>query len=473
MNNKKPVSTNLNRRDMLKYGLSLGLLGGISPGIWVSGCNSRGRKRRPNIFFITVDTLRADHLSCYGYPKSTSPHIDSFAQQATLFKHCFSHASNTWSSLASMLSGFLPHEVKIFAYMLPLEVKTLPEILLQQGYKTIGVVSNYILRKNQGYEQGFEVYDDTMNDFEIVRRGPERIAKNTTDRAIELLKESSKQQIFMWVHYQDPHGPYTPPDRFSNMFKDNEKKPRGLKLNTSLSGLGGIPSYQRLNSNNNYHHYVSQYDAEICYFDENFKRLIDEVKRLGLYDDSLIIFTADHGEDMGSHNYYFSHGENLYNSLIHVPLIIKQSKTLSGMKTNFVQQLDIIPTIFNMTDIKSELPYRGFDLFEHPQRSREIISETSTVLVANKDRSSIINDGFKLIHTYSYKKTELFDLNTDFNEEKDLFNDHKYRQRANDLFGKLKSNLEKDLLDLGDISKPKKKLSEEEIKKLKSLGYAQ
>ncbi len=170
------------------------------------------RAKFPSIILITVDTLRADHLGCYGYLRDTSPNIDQLAEEALLFKNCISHAPVTGSSFASILSGFLPHETKVLGNLpLPPEVETLPEIMQMNGYRTIAVVSNYVLRKQNGWVKGFNVYDDEMTNVERTSKHTERVAEHTTNRAIELLKQYHKNKLFMWVHYQDPHGPYTPP----------------------------------------------------------------------------------------------------------------------------------------------------------------------------------------------------------------------------------------------------------------------
>ena len=474
MENKSKLAVDLTRRDMLRYGFLGSVLAGLPPSLWLTGCNRISRKKRPNIFLISVDTLRPDHLGCYGYSRNTSGNIDLFAKDGLLFENCFSHAPNTWSSCASMLTGFLPHEAKILNPHVTLQsgVRTLPEILEQQGYTSIAVVSNYVLRKGQGFEQGFKIYDDSMNEQGMGRNIPERIAEHTTAQAIELLTRFSKDQLFMWIHYQDPHGPYTPPERYTSLFLDPDQKPRHLKLSSSLSGRGAIPSYQQLGSNRDYNYYVSQYNGEIRYVDENFQRFIDTLKNLGLYDNSLIIFTSDHGEDLGEHDYFFTHGENLYNSLIRVPLIVKYGDTLAGRRKDFVQHLDILPTIYNILDMKPDAPFRGGDLREQQQGHREIISEMNSLLVDNEFRFSIINNGLKLIYTPLYKQFQMFDLKVDINEEKNLINRPDYKGQVLDLNKRLERAIKEDPLKLKKTLKPKE-LTEEEIKNLKSLGYVQ
>jgi arylsulfatase A-like enzyme len=319
------------------------------------------------------------------------------------------------------------------------------------------VVSNYNLHKNKGYEQGFMIYDDTMDDRELVRHRPERIAEHTTDRAIELLKQFHKDQLFIWIHYQDPHGPYTPPDLFSKLFHDPDQKPRNLRVNRSMTGLRGIPLYQRLGANRDFYYYISQYDGEIRYLDKHFKRLIDALKEFGLYDDSLIIFTADHGEGMGEHNYYFAHGSYLHSSLIHVPLIIKYGKELVGRRTDFVQHIDIVPTILKILGIKTDSRFRGRDLRNHEATNREIFSEVKLLFKRGRFRFSIVLDGIKLIYVPWLKQYQLFDLKTDPHEEHNLSNDPKYRERAEDLKVRLERVRKEDFLGLRAHQRGKRK----------------
>jgi len=392
-------SRSLCRRQILKCSLYAGLTAPLSAGLWLSGCTKRSGARRPNIILITIDTLRADHLKCYGYHRDTSPNIDQFASEGMLFEKCFSHASETRPSFACIFSGFLPREVTVLKSkrLLP-SAKTIPQMLPPFEYKTIAVVSNYVLSRRWGWGARYMIYDDTLNERELVRKWPERTAKNTTDRAIELLNQFQKERFFMWIHYQDPHGPYAPPEHLRKLFwNPDSHKPRNLKLSGSKTGDGGIPSYQRLPGTLDYHYYVSQYDAEIRYADQQFKRLIDALKQLKLYDNSFIIFSSDHGEGMGEHNYYFAHGEYSYNHQTHVPLIIKHGSQLQGRRCDYVQHLDIVPTVLNVVGTVGDSRLRGYDLRQADAPEREIFA-------TSKKHQSLIHDSFKLIYAFKLKR---------------------------------------------------------------------
>jgi arylsulfatase len=459
------------RKPLLLKGLDRGIIFlGVSFVLCLSPCCSKIAPKRPAIIIITIDTLRVDHLGTYGYHRKTSPHIDQFAADALVFDNCFSHAPSTCSSIASIMSGFLPHETNVFGNQpLPSEVVTLPEILKEYGYKTVAVVSNYVLHKDKGYEQGFMIYDDTMENRELDRHVPERIAEHTTARSIELLKQFHDDQLFLWIHYQDPHGPYTPPDRYAKLFYDTNQKARNLTLNDSVSGHRGIPSYQKLGTNRDFYHYINQYDGEIRYLDEQFNRLIEALKEFGLYDDALIIVTADHGEGMGENNYYFAHGEYLYNTLLHVPLIIKFGSEPVGRRTDFVQHIDIITTIVKLLNIETNSPFRGCDLRRQQATNRGIFSEMKLPWTRGF-RLSLVLDSIKLVYTSSIKEYQLFDLRKDPYEEKNLFNDMPYQEQVEDLKVMLERICKEDFLKIRKDTM-NRKLTDEEKEKMKALGY--
>lgn len=420
---------------------------------------------KPNIILISVDTLRPGHLGCYGYKRETSSNVDNFAKEGLLFENCFSHAPETSPSCASFLSGFLPHETRVTKnnVIVHSDVPMLADILKEAGYKTYGIVSNYVLRNGQGFEQGFDIYDAQMDERELNRKNVcERIAEKTSDCVLDILRQHSGENFFLWVHYQDPHGPYTPKPPYDTMFLDHNKEPVYLKFNDSFSGKGGIPSYQRLQDNNDYHYYVSQYDGEIGYFDEHFGRLIAFLKKIHVYENSLIIFTADHGEAMGEHDCYFAHGHGLTNDLVHVPLIIRYKDMMKGRRKDFVQHLDIVPTILKFLGMKENFPYRGRNLFSNQLEPAIIFSELK------EQNFSLISGRLKLI-MYG-NKAFLFDLHEDFFEKQTLANHILYQNHLYYMVSQVKELSNEDSLGSGIIQEMPR-LTKEEKEKFRSLGY--
>ena len=268
----------------------------------------------------------------------------------------------------------------------------------------------------------------------------------------------------MWIHYQDPHGSFSPQKPYDSFFVNHGRKPLPLKFNSPSSrGKGGIPSIQRLGDHNDYHYYVAQYDGEIRYFDEHFKRLVETLKELGQYDDSLIIFTADHGEAMGEHNYFFTHGHNLDHCLLHVPLIVRYKNLSPDRRKDFVQHMDIVPTILRTTGIKIGTFYRGQDLLiQHPKPP----------VICSKRRAShtsVIVNGLKLV--VHGRNTLLFEISKDPYEKRNLARNAAYRERLADLNKQLVRLRKEDLLGLKAAKSPQ--LTNGELEKLRSLGYVE
>ncbi len=248
---------------------------------------------RPNIIFFTVDTLRADHLRLYGYPRETMPTVSAFAKSALIFDNAVVPRGSTRPSYASMLTGLYPfhHGVRSNGAVLHNDITTLPEILRKNGYHTAAFVSNFVLISElSGLSQGFDVYDDRLDDRGRDQPNIERIAAHTLNAIMEWLATEPPQPFFLFINVIDPHGPYDPPDKFRGLYPT--KKQRNLTMTQ-------IPKSQLYEGITNFYDYVNRYDAEIRYVDEIFAALVYELKNRNLWDSSLFVFTADHGESMG------------------------------------------------------------------------------------------------------------------------------------------------------------------------------
>jgi arylsulfatase len=425
-----------------------------------------------NLVLVSIDTLRADHLGVYGYARATSPHVDAFARDAVRFENAYAHSSVTRFSVASLLTGFLPHETGVTeGDHLPDEVQTMAELLRARGFATAAVVSNYVLRAKRGFDQGFDVYDDHTPGSEAGGRAwPERTADATTDRALELLEQLRlSQPFFLWVHYQDPHGPYTPPAPYRERFRDPKLPPRPLPVNEGLSGIGGIPNYQRLGGERDFHFYLSQYDGEIAYMDEQFGRLSSGLRRLGLWDASIVVFTADHGESLGERNHWFAHMEYLYGELTRVPLIVRFGDGRRGVRADRVQHADLLPTVLAAFGLPAPPGLRGHDLRVAGAPEREIFAEIELPFVRGGRRTSLVRDGFRIVHNRPAGSFELYDLTADPAETRDLAGDAAHASRLAALREALLRLEAEDRLRVGAAPAPA--LSEEERRNLEALGY--
>ena len=449
---------------LVTAGLGLGLL------LWFL---TSGRPA-PNLILITVDTLRADHLGVYGYRRATSPNVDALAKESLLYRRAFSQAPETNPSLSSLMTSHYPHETKVLRnyHQLQPGVSTLAEILQANGWRTGAVVGNYSLRRGSGFEQGFEDYDDRLEDLATPTwEGVERVASKTTAAALHWLRHHREDRFFLWVHYMDPHAPYTPPSPFNRRFANEQ--PDQVKHLPILSGLaggagnGGIPFYAQLDAQTDAHYYVSQYDGEIAFFDHGLGELIREVRTLGLLERTLVILTADHGEGMGEHDYYFNHPEFVYSELIHVPLLIRLPgrSPASREVSEPVALVDVLPTILNVLSLEVPKAIKGQNLLD-PQ-PRPIWTETYFVTT----KMAVISNGLKLIQTRD--SLSLYNLNQDFYETRDLLADGSLAdlEAAKRMREELEAIGQHDELTLGPPVKwdvlPESQL------KLKALGYVQ
>ncbi len=242
-----------------------------------------------NVVLISIDTCRADYLSCYGYSRKTTPNIDAVAAEAVLFNHAVAPVPLTLPSHGSMLTGTIPpyhgvhHNID---YRLDESNVTLAEILKQNGFTTGAVISSFVLNAQFGFAQGFDTYNDHFVQPMSSFYGNERRADEASRVAEQWLAEHQDEPFFLFLHYYDPHDAYRPPEPFAATFKDN------------------------------------LYAGEIAYVDHCINQVIEKLKKLGLYDSTLIIITSDHGEGLDEH-FEKTHGYFNYHSTMRVPLIIK------------------------------------------------------------------------------------------------------------------------------------------------------
>jgi len=367
-----------------RMGRSLTCAAFIAALLWM-GC-ARGEDEKPGLLLITVDTLRPDRLACYGGDPEVGTGICAIAAQGTRFVWSFSPAPSTAPSIASILTSSWPtsHGVTQFATTaLSEQTRTLAEYLSDAGYDTAGFVCNPVLVRGRRFEQGFTIYDDRMT-----RREPnrpelkEREAGEVTDAALAWLRVA-RRPWFLWVHYQDPHGPYEPP--YAPRRRDPpESSP--LPLLEDHSGYQGIPAYQVLPGLRSLEAYEQRYRDEIRHVDLHIARLVAGADALGPR--PWVVLTADHAEAFGEDGYYFAHGHSVGMDQIRVPLLVRPAEPGPGwVSTRPVSGVDVAPTLLRAAGLPVPKTFQGEPL---PLRAADEEEHLRTLVAEHRARVALV-----------------------------------------------------------------------------------
>ena len=329
--------------------------------LWLAACSAP--QERPNILLISVDTLRADALACYGGEPDVGTQACALAEAGTRYTWAFSTAASTSPAIASLLtSRWVPsHGVtQNLATQLPDEHVTLAEAFTDAGYATAAVVSNPMLHSSRRLNQGFEHYDQRMTRRERNRPGfAERAAGDTTDAALEWAQIQARAPWFLWVHYQDPHGPYDPPQ--ADGLSNSSAAPL-LPVLDNDTGLGGIPQYQALPGVRSRAAYERRYRDEIRYVDHHVGRLVEGLDALGTA--PAVLLTADHGEALGEDGFYFAHGQSAGLEQIRVPLLWRPpaGAPVTASDVRSASLVDVAPTLLHAAGIEAPAVFAGHAL---------------------------------------------------------------------------------------------------------------
>ena len=311
---------------------------------------------RPSILLITIDTLRADRLGTYGFPLDTSPQIDALAANGVVFERAIAAATTTAPAHASIMTSRYTREHSIGfsngATRLR-NVETLAEWLREAGYATGGFVGNIMLKPRTGFRQGFEHFDSDLPDAESNRELVfERIAGQTTELALDWLATTGSRPVFLWVHYQDPHGPYTPPAAHTNGLPESpDAEEETLPVLSGESGHGGIPAYQALPGLDRPSQYDRLYSGELHYADAWIGRLLEAFDNHESGREAIVLLTADHGESLGEQDHWFAHGFSTLPFLARVPFILRAPGIEPGRRSETVSHVDILPTLLELANL--------------------------------------------------------------------------------------------------------------------------
>ena len=461
------------------------------------------RQGRPNVVIVVMDTVRADHLSLYGYERDTTPNLKKLSRDAMVYTHAISPTDMTLSSHASLFTGMYaswhgayckPPEAS-YGRELDAKVPTLAEILQKNGYSTVGVSANMYLRADLGLQRGFGTFRiprplallPSESYWYLLRTGMRRALAPLTDTAqfdrlysrgddinqevFSALEHAEQPDapFFLFVNYMDAHFPYIPPAPFDGLFPG---KAPGIMLEDMEETSSRVVNGQSMPPREQAHR-VSQYDAGIAYIDSNIGRLADWLKQRNLYDNTLFIVASDHGEAFGE-KHLVLHGNSAYQNLLHVALTIKYPKgTPTGIADEPVSLIDVLPTTLGSLGYQPPAGVQGRDLRSPAARPRQIFSESFPCPVVHPPecrdgcmQRAVFSWPNKLI-TSSAGKSEYYDIGQDPNETRNLYagRPESARELATDLNRWLKTT--------PALAAAQANPDSETLHRLKSLGYVQ
>ncbi|MFC1807839.1 sulfatase [Candidatus Omnitrophota bacterium] len=439
-------------------------------------------QKRYNILFILIETLRADHLGCYGYKRNISPNMDKIAREGIFFTNFISVSPWTTPAVVSLFSGKYPQAVfppfkKDWKkdYRFPDEVDTLAEILRINGYHTIALSDHGLVTKELNYAQGFNVFEFLPPIRKSLKQARRNEVEFMTEKVAEQISECQGEKFFLYLHVMYPHYPYKPPLKYRRKFGYvSGKEPRKI-------------STRKL---------IRTYDGEIKLTDDLIGSIYDRLDKMRLLENTYLIITSDHGEGFREHG-LIMHGTSLYRELLHVPLIIHFPKTMAqNYRTvdNLTSFIDLYPTIMEFAGVSNFPTVDGKSLSRFIEKKEDrkfystIFSESPHALCS--EGLSCQNDQFKLIFmptdkssieearnsigvkNVSFKRFQLYDLKNDIREQKNILHGNEivaFILGLKLLWHKIWNEMRRSRIKHhGEMSKELKKIVKD---RFRSLGY--
>ena len=394
---------------------------------------------KPNIILITVDSMRADHLGCYGYHRPTSPNMDALAQEGVLCERLFCQGIPTYPSYTTLYTGQHPITHGVVAHGGDAKLKSdapfLPQLFTEAGYTTCAV--DNMLRGRSWFGRGYEFYIDPSIRHHLLYLNV--TCDEINNRAIPWIKTHSNEPFFMFLHYWDPHWPFIPPKQYLNLFYQGNPTDTN---NHSLDGfyrhpIGEIARDTWLRTDDgpitDAEYVIALYDQEIRYLDNAVGELIGTLDDLGLSQQTMVVLLADHGESMTEHGIFFDH-HGLYDSTLHIPLIVRWPGILpSGLRLpQFIHQTDIAPTILEAAGLTIPEAMEGYSALNllknntQEDKHQRVISAECTW----QAKWSLRTDCYKFILArepdfLGNPPRELYDLVADPNEKHNIIEERK------------------------------------------------
>ncbi len=443
------------RKGLLVFGLALIALG--------AGACAAGD---PNVVLVVVDTLRADRLGCYGYDTDTSPSIDELAGHSHLFEHAYATAPWTTPSVASIFTGRYPRSVGITEReaVLGAEWVTLAELFKRRGYRTKGIVSHLLLDERLGFARGFDMF----NAREAGRGRSYVSSPGVTEKAIRFVDRQGDGPFFLFVHYFDPHYDYvmhavlnTYPDYRGRLLSDDVK----------ISNLRKLSKEREL-SQSDRRYLEALYDSEVRFTDHNVGLLLDALKQRGLYDDAMIVFTADHGEELGTApDGWVGHTKRLSQEMIRVPLMIKMPGQKRGRRVHTpVSLVNLTPTLAKAVGMPIPAAVQGWpvEIGNEEASARPVFAETRR----EASLDMVVSGRWKLVYDREKQEHRLFDVVAAPGAHEDVSREHPEIVAALEVERARWDAAQEEASpkrEAEDLREPV--FSEEEEKRLRELGY--
>jgi len=426
------------------------MLSGISqPAVPAAHAEASG----PNVLLISVDTLRIDRLGCYGRTPTLTPHLDALARQGVLFETAMSPVALTGPSHTTMLTGLYPFHHGATTNGIPISpnIETVAETLVRAGYRTAGFVSGWPLTDaSSKLASRFQVYDDNFSTWPLfpdavshlalaklaaygletvsgrqIERN-ERAGERTVAHALDWISHQRDSRFFAFVHLYEPHAPYAPPQEWIRRL---DPEYRGSLDAFRPWGLPPDRMAAIVRDPREVEHIEALYSAEVAYADTLVGRLLDGLTAAGLSDDTLVIFTADHGESMTEHGTYFDHDEYLYDTYVHVPLIVRfpDGAYAGSHRSEQVRLVDLTPTVLEIVGVEPRVTLDGSSLVAVAEGREGHVERIAYGSIAAgfdenaRSRYYVRSKGYKLIWTFDRRESlsqrpvfeELYDLADD------------------------------------------------------------
>ena len=454
----------------------------------------------PNVLLITIDTLRADHLGCYGNSSIQTPSIDRLASEGVLFLNATSQVPLTLPSHTSILTSTYPpiHGVRDNArYRFDRTVPTLAEILKERDYLTSAFIGAFVLDSRFGLGAGFDTYNDEIQNQALyyffsasppfVLAGgmklagilppqkPERPADRTTRAAIDWIRENREKRFFLWLHYYDPHGPLNPPSPYDTLYVEPGTDRKEFQRNVERYAAVQSHSDTRDLTRDELEGIRALYRGEVAFSDHWVGILMAELEALEIADRTLVVLTADHGESQAEHN-YLGHTVELYQEIMRVPLIFRQTDVLPAGKRvdRFVQSIDIAPTVLGFLGIDIPPTCQGRSLAGMIAGEGDSGPDPWAYLEThhaqkNTDRLIGITCGeYKYIRSLEGDREELYRISTDPREADNLAGGDPERLAA------MRKNLLVLLEEMGNEAQSREiPLDRQTVEAMRTLGYIQ